>query len=73
MNSETQNLTPIKAIRQHCLSCSNGSSKEVKICVIPECPLYPYRLGKNPNRKKRTLSQKEKDEIRDRLSKARKK
>jgi len=69
----SEHLTPIKAIRQYCLSCSNGSPKEVRFCVIPECPLYPYRLGKNPNRKKRTLSQKEKDEIRERLSKAREK
>lgn len=43
-------LTPVKAIRKHCLGCSNDSVKEVKECIIKECPLYPYRLGKNPNR-----------------------
>jgi len=42
--------TPIKSIRAYCLECSGGSPKEVRLCVIPECPLYPYRLGKNPNR-----------------------
>ena len=44
-------LTPIQAIRKHCLECSSGSSHEVKNCVITNCPLYPYRFGKNPQRK----------------------
>lgn len=46
-----KNLTPIKAIRKHCLECSSGSPGEVKDCIINDCPLYPFRLGKNPNRK----------------------
>ena len=41
--------TPIKAIRQNCLNCSGGSYKEVKQCVIHNCPLYPYRMGRRPN------------------------
>jgi hypothetical protein len=44
-------LTPLKAIRQNCLQCSNGSAHEVKNCIITDCPLHPFRLGKNPNRK----------------------
>jgi hypothetical protein len=44
-------LTPIKAIRAHCLECSSGQPSEVRNCIIPECPLFPYRFGKNPNRK----------------------
>ncbi len=43
--------TPIKAIRAKCLECSNYQPKEVRNCLILDCPLYPYRLGKNPNRK----------------------
>ena len=43
-------LTPIKAIRAKCLDCMGGSSKEVRLCNIPECSLFPYRLGKNPAR-----------------------
>jgi hypothetical protein len=46
-----KNLSPIKAIRKHCLECSSGSKGEVKNCIITDCPLYPFRLGKNPNRK----------------------
>lgn len=45
-----KHLTPLKAIRAKCLDCCNGSSKEVKLCTVAGCPLYPLRLGKNPRR-----------------------
>lgn len=41
-------MTPLKAIRAKCLDCSNGSSAEVNLCPIVECPLYPYRHGRHP-------------------------
>ena len=44
-------MRPLKAIRLNCLDCCCGSAKEVKLCVIPQCPLYEFRFGKNPNRK----------------------
>lgn len=40
--------TPIRAIRAYCLGCSNGSSREVRLCPLSDCPLYPYRFGKRP-------------------------
>jgi hypothetical protein len=43
-------LTPLKAIRKKCLECTCGSPKEVKECHITDCPLHPYRFGKNPKR-----------------------
>ena len=43
--------TPIKSIRQHCLECSCQQKGEVLNCQIKDCPLYPFRLGTNPNRK----------------------
>ncbi len=45
------NISPLKAIRKKCLDCSCDSAKEVKLCTIPECALYPFRFGHNPNRK----------------------
>ena len=42
--------TPVKSIRKYCLECSGGSYLEAKQCVVTDCPLYPYRLGKSPNR-----------------------
>ena len=41
-------LTPIKAIRAHCLDCSGYSSKEADLCTHTACTLYPYRKGKRP-------------------------
>ena len=41
-------LTPIKAIRAYCIECSGGMTKEVKLCPVENCPLYPYRMGKRP-------------------------
>jgi hypothetical protein len=43
-------LTPLRAIRANCLDCSGGSQAEVRSCVIPDCPLYQYRMGHNPAR-----------------------
>ena len=49
-------LNPIKAIRKKCLDCSNFSSNDVKDCPVEMCPLHPFRLGKDPSRKKKELS-----------------
>lgn len=47
--NEARKITPLRAIRARCLECSGGSTAEVRECVIPSCPLYPFRMGKNPN------------------------
>ena len=41
-------LTPMKAIRKKCLECCNGQIKEVKMCEVKRCPLYPYKNGHRP-------------------------
>ena len=43
--------TPLKAMRKKCLDCCCGSSREVELCQVADCALYPYRLGKHPTRK----------------------
>ena len=40
-------LTPLKAIRQHCLVCA-GRPKDVRECPSTECSLHAYRMGHNP-------------------------
>ena len=40
--------TPIKSIRAKCLDCTCGSLKEIRLCPVIKCPLYPYRFGKRP-------------------------
>ena len=45
-------MTPVKAIRKYCVDhCCAGSTLEVRECKATDCPLYPYRMGKNPSRK----------------------
>ena len=41
-------LTPIKAIRAKCIDCCCGEKKEVRLCPIEWCPIWPYRMGKRP-------------------------
>jgi hypothetical protein len=36
-------------LRKYCLQCMGGSTKGVRECEDMECPLWEYRLGKNPN------------------------
>jgi hypothetical protein len=38
-------MTRAKAIKQNCFECSGDSHKEVTLCCVPGCPLYPYRFG----------------------------
>jgi hypothetical protein len=45
--------TALKAIKRYCLDCSGGSKSEVRNCKCVACPLHPFRLGKNPNRRMR--------------------
>lgn len=44
-------LTPLKAIRAKCLDCMCDQLAEVRQCPCEDCPLYPFRMGHNPNRK----------------------
>jgi len=58
---------PLKAIREKCIDCSCGDTSEVRKCVAVDCALWPFRMGTNPFRKKRTLSSEEKRERAERL------
>lgn len=66
-----ESLTPIKAIKAKCLDCCCGQRDEVKNCPSKSCPLWMYRLGKNPNRKRRSLTEEQKIAAKERLAKAR--
>ena len=62
---------PVKAIRAFCIDCCGGSSNEVKLCTALHCVLYPFRLGKNPFRTKRTMTEEQRAAATERLAKAR--
>jgi hypothetical protein len=42
-------LTPLRAIRNNCLSCCNGSKSEVALCPARSCSSWPFRFGHKPN------------------------
>jgi hypothetical protein len=63
-------MTPMKAIRAKCLDC-NGNAYEVKLCPCTDCPLWPFRLGKNPNIKPRNLTDEQRKAAAERLKNAR--
>jgi hypothetical protein len=65
-------MTPMKAIRAKCLDC-NYTAQEVKLCPCTTCPLWPFRLGKNPNINKRVLTDDQRKAASDRLKIAREK
>jgi len=64
-------ITPVRAIRAKCLDCSGDSAAEVRACELTACPLYPFRLGKNPNRAGRELSEEQKAKCTAALARAR--
>ena len=43
-------MTPLKAIREKCLDCTNNQPVEIRLCTIKKCALWPFRMGHNPNR-----------------------
>ena len=62
--------SPLKAIHEHCLECSNYSRTELKLCPCTSCPLYPYRFGKSEYRKgTRTMSDEQKKAVSERTKK----
>ncbi len=43
--------SPLKAIKVFCVEeCNSGNYSYAKTCVDLKCPLYAFRLGKNPYR-----------------------
>ncbi len=40
--------SPIKTIRAKCLDCCGGAASEVRKCTSIDCPLWAFRMGRNP-------------------------
>lgn len=62
----SENTNVLRAIRLKCYDCSCYQSNEVRDCIVTDCPLYPFRLGKNPFRKKE-LTEEKRNELRERF------
>lgn len=67
-NNKTK--SPLKAIREFCIECNGGVVTEVRTCTAPNCPLYAYRMGKNPYAK-RNMTDEQKQAAKERLQRAR--
>lgn len=50
---EDVNVDPLKAIRLMCLECQGQRVYAVARCEDKFCPVYPYRLGVEPQESKR--------------------
>lgn len=59
------------AIKAKCMECCCGQREEVRLCKIETCPIWPYRMGKNPFRKKRELTEEQRAAASERFAKAR--
>lgn len=57
----------LKAIKKKCLNCCAYQRDEVKYCSATSCELWPFRLGRNPYRKKRNLTEEQKQKIKERM------
>lgn len=45
---EYEDTSPTRAIRAKCLDCCAGQKGEIRQCTTPSCPLWPFRMGRNP-------------------------
>ena len=53
MQKTKKKRSPIKAIREFCITCMGGRGNEghmklVRECVSEDCELFEFRLGNNP-------------------------
>lgn len=64
-------MSPLKAIRNKCLDCMGYQPSHVKECGAGNCALHPFRMGRDPFRKKRDLTEEQRETLVDRMLKAR--
>ena len=62
--------TPMKAIRAKCIDCTGHERGAVRNCTMADCPLHPFRMGKNTDKVKRELTAEQKAELVARLRKS---
>ncbi len=77
---EEKHLNPLQTIKKYCkIQCccvgegNDGATELWKNCEVTECLLWPFRMGTNPFRKKRVLTEEQRKATADRLKDARNK
>jgi hypothetical protein len=61
----------LQAIRAKCLDCSANQIGEIRRCVAHRCALWPFRMGVDPFRQRRELTEAQKAALSARLEKGR--
>jgi hypothetical protein len=41
-------MTPLQALRAHCIDCCGNEKSEVTHCPVKRCPSWPFRFGNSP-------------------------
>lgn len=62
--------SPVRIIRRKCLDCQGRSTAGVRDCPSKECPLWPYRFGADPFRKRRKMGPYQKQQLQEGYRKA---
>jgi hypothetical protein len=52
-------MSPLQAIRAHCLDCRVYQEKEVALCTAVKCPSWLYRMGTDPWQKPASQTRRE--------------
>lgn len=49
-------MTTYRAVKDVCMGCAGDDARMVRTCIITNCPLWPYRTGRNPHSAKRGVA-----------------
>ena len=53
----------LKTLRRKCMDCTYDQAKEIELCPARNCPLWPYRFGKDPYKTPRQLTEAQKEAL----------
>ena len=70
--SKKSQRNPVKAIRAKCIDCCGAEDyiKRIAECEITKCALHPFRMGKNPYREKKEITEEQAIKFKERMKKA---
>ena len=69
--SKKSQRNPVKAIRAKCIDCCGADDyiNRIRNCEITKCAIHPSRMGKNPYREKKQLTEEQQAMYKERARK----
>ena len=69
--SKKSQRNPVKAIRAKCIDCCGADDyiNRIRNCEITKCAIHPFRMGKNPYREKKQLTEEQQAMYKERARK----